>query len=160
MSPHPRRLDRPALVVIDVQRGFDDGDFWGPRDNPACETNISAVFEHWRTNEWPLVFVQHESDDPESPLASASSGGAFKDIISGTPDLLVRKSVNSSFYGTPDLDAWLRAIGCEPRTTAVRPPLVWRAILATTHSSRSTRRTPSTGNPRMGLQSRRRRCRW
>lgn len=112
MSPHPGRLDRPALVVIDVQRGFDDADFWGQRDNPSCETNISALIAHWRSNQWPLVFVQHESDDPESPLASASSGGEFKDLITGTPDLLVRKSVNSSFYGTPDLDAWLRAEGC------------------------------------------------
>lgn len=111
MSLHLRRFDRPALIVVDVQRGFDDSEFWGPRDNPACELNISALVEHWRSNEWPLVFVQHESDNPESPLASASSGGEFKDIITGTPDLLVCKSVNSSFYGTPDLHAWLRAEG-------------------------------------------------
>jgi nicotinamidase-related amidase len=28
--------------------------------------------------------------------------------MSGTPDLLVQKTVNSSFHGTPDLDSWLR----------------------------------------------------
>lgn len=38
---------------------------------------------------------------------------AFKDIIEGSPDLLVSKRVNSSFYGTPDLDAWLRAEGID-----------------------------------------------
>ncbi|MBA8920828.1 cysteine hydrolase family protein [Nesterenkonia jeotgali] len=109
MSPLPAPLDRPALIVIDVQRGFDDSTFWGPRDNPACEANISTLVEHWRNNHWPLVFVQHESENPGSPLASASPGGDFKDCLSGAPDLLVRKSVNSSFYGTPDLDSWLRA---------------------------------------------------
>ena len=34
---------------------------------------------------------------------------AFKDVVTGEPDLLVSKSVNSAFYGEPDLDAWLRS---------------------------------------------------
>lgn len=54
------------------------------------------------------MFVQHDSDDPESPLAPTSSGHGFKEAITGIPDLLVHKRVNSSFYGTPDLDSWLR----------------------------------------------------
>jgi len=32
-------------------------------------------------------------------------------VLSGTPELLVSKSVNSSFHGSPDLDAWLKASG-------------------------------------------------
>ncbi|HEX3319045.1 MAG TPA: isochorismatase family protein, partial [Solirubrobacteraceae bacterium] len=35
-------------------------------------------------------------------------GNAFKDVVSGEPDLLVTKTVNSAFLGTPDLNAWLR----------------------------------------------------
>jgi nicotinamidase-related amidase len=31
--------------------------------------------------------------------------------VDGEPDLLVRKEVNSAFYGTPDLHAWLRGRG-------------------------------------------------
>lgn len=108
MSLSAQELTRPALIVIDVQKGFDDSEFWGPRDNLACETNIVSLVAHWRIRQWPLVFVQHESDNQESPLASGSPGGEFKDFITGAPDLLVRKKVNSSFYGTPDLDAWLR----------------------------------------------------
>ena len=34
---------RAALVVIDVQRGFDDTGYWGPRNNPACEANVAAL---------------------------------------------------------------------------------------------------------------------
>lgn len=99
----------PALIVIDVQQGFADTAYWGARDNPDCENNIRALIAHWREREWPIVFVQHDSDNPASPLHPSSTGHTFASVITGDPDLLVRKRVNSSFYGTPDLDAWLRA---------------------------------------------------
>jgi nicotinamidase-related amidase len=96
----------PALIVIDVQRGFDDPS-WGARDNPACEANIATLIAHWREHGRPIVFVRHDSDEPGSPLAPGQPGNAFKDVITGEPDLLVTKSVNSSFHGEPDLQAWL-----------------------------------------------------
>ncbi len=100
---------RPALIVIDVQRGFDDSVYWGPRDNPACEENIATLIAHWRDRSWPLVFVRHDSTNPSSTLAVGTPGNDFKDVITGDPDLLVSKSVNSSFHGTPDLHVWLQA---------------------------------------------------
>lgn len=111
MSYAATDLSRPALIVIDVQRGFDDATFWGRRDNSACEINIAKLIAHWRANEWPIVFVQHDSENPDSPLHPGAPGHAFKEVITGEPDLLVRKSVNSSFYGVPDLHAWLTADG-------------------------------------------------
>lgn len=98
----------PALVVVDVQAGFDDPS-WGPRNNAACEDNIAALIALWRERSWPTVFVRHDSIMPGSPLAAGQPGNRFKDVVTGEPDLLVRKTVNSSFHGTPDLDAWLRA---------------------------------------------------
>jgi nicotinamidase-related amidase len=95
-----------ALVVIDVQRGFDDP-VWGPRDNPACETNIAALLDAWRERGWPVVFVRHDSTEDGSPLRPGQPGNDFKDAVTGEPDLLVTKSTNSAFYGTPDLRAWL-----------------------------------------------------
>jgi nicotinamidase-related amidase len=59
----------------------------------------------------PVVFVRHDSDEPGSSLAAGSPGNAFQDVISGTPDLLVVKSVNSSFHGEPSLQAWLDGEG-------------------------------------------------
>ena len=104
-------LRRPALIVVDVQAGFDDAEFWGPRDNPSCEGNIAALVRLWRSESWPVVFVRHDSDNPLSPLSPSSPGHAFKDVIEGSPDLLISKRVNSSFYGTPDLHAWLGVEG-------------------------------------------------
>lgn len=105
--------DRPALIVIDVQRGFDDATYWGPRNNPACENNIAELIALWRERSWPIIFVRHDSTNPESTLAFGTPGNDFKDIITGEPDLLVSKIVNSSFHGTPDLNAWLQREGIE-----------------------------------------------
>ncbi|WP_019143903.1 cysteine hydrolase family protein [Aeromicrobium massiliense] len=103
--------DRPALVVVDVQRGFDDTTFWGPRDNPSCEANVVRLVERWRREGLPLVLIRHDSQDPASPLHPSSPGNAFKDGVDGPSDLLVVKSVNSAFHGEPDLDTWLRGEG-------------------------------------------------
>lgn len=104
-------LSDTALVVVDVQRAFDDRDYWGPRDNPACEANVAALVAEWRVRGRPVVFVRHDSTTPGSPLAPGAPGNAFKPELTGTPDLLVTKSVNSSFHGDPDLAAWLSAHG-------------------------------------------------
>src|SRR5215217_4274366 len=104
-------LDRTALLVVDVQRAFDDAEFWGPRNNPDCEANIGALIAAWRTAGRPLVYVRHDSEEPGSPLAPGTPGNAFKEVVSGEPDLLVTKQVNSAFYGDPDLNGWLRERG-------------------------------------------------
>jgi nicotinamidase-related amidase len=106
-------LDSTALLVIDVQRAFADADYWGPRNNPGCEANIAALIAAWRAAGRPLVYVRHDSVEPGSPLAPGLPGNEFQEVVSGEPDLLVRKSVNSAFYGDPDLHAWLaqRGIG-------------------------------------------------
>jgi nicotinamidase-related amidase len=100
-----------ALVVVDVQKAFDDAGFWGRRDNPACEENVGALIEAWRDAGQPLVFVRHDSLEDGSPLRPRQPGNDFKDVVSGEPDLLVTKHVNSAFHGDPDLAAWLRENG-------------------------------------------------
>jgi nicotinamidase-related amidase len=101
-------VDSLALVVVDVQRGFDDADYWGPRSNPACEGNIASLLSAWRTLGRPVVFTRHDSTQSDSPLRPGQAGNHFKSVLDVEPDLLVTKSVNSCFHGTPDLDAWLR----------------------------------------------------
>ncbi|MFF9473360.1 cysteine hydrolase family protein [Streptomyces roseolus] len=107
-----------ALIVVDVQRGFEDA-FWGRRDNPEAEENMAALIDRWQETGRPVVFVRHDSAREGSPLAPGSAGNAFKDFVAerrgrgAGPEVLVTKTVNSAFYGEPDLDAWLRAAGVE-----------------------------------------------
>ena len=103
-------LARTALIVIDLQRGFEDLAHWSPtgrRDNPGCEANVAALIAEWRGTGRPVVFVRHDSTEDGSPLRTGAPGNAFKPEVSGEPDLTVAKATNSAFYGTPDLHAWL-----------------------------------------------------
>ncbi|MDX3537006.1 cysteine hydrolase family protein [Streptomyces sp. MB09-01] len=102
-----------ALLVIDVQKGFDDESFWGPRNNPAAEDNIAALMDAWQAAGRPVVLVRHASVQPGSVLAADHPGHAFKDLVEKRRhgSLLVTKTVNSAFYGTPDLADWLTARG-------------------------------------------------
>jgi hypothetical protein len=104
---------RSALIVVDVQRGFDDAGFWGPRNNTACEENVRALIAAWRGSNQPIVFVRHHWDEDGSPLRSDEAGSQFKDVVEGEPDLLVTKRVNSAFHGDPDLERWLTDKGIE-----------------------------------------------
>lgn len=101
-----------ALLVIDVQKGFDDASFWGPRNNPAAEQNIAALMDAWKASGRPVVLVRHASR-AGSVLAPDQPGHAFKELVEQRryESLLVTKTVNSAFYGTPDLADWLDARG-------------------------------------------------
>lgn len=102
-----------ALIVIDVQQGFDDP-VWGPRDNPGAEVNIGRLVAAWADASRPVVLVRHDSRSEGSPLAAGTPGNALKAVVADTPhDLFVTKEVNSAFSGDPDLDAWLRDRGIE-----------------------------------------------
>ncbi|HEU4515337.1 MAG TPA: cysteine hydrolase family protein [Nocardioidaceae bacterium] len=101
-----RDLSRYALVVVDAQQGFDDPG-WGARNNPACDENIAALVERWHAEGRPVVHVRHDSTEPGSPLHPESRGNRLKGYLAVPPELVVTKSVNSSFHGDPDLHAWL-----------------------------------------------------
>lgn len=97
----------PVLLVIDAQVGFRDEAFWGKPANPNYLSNIDALVAHWRSKSWPIVIVKHNSAIPESPLNPSSKGNELEASLGGVRDLVIQKSVNSAFYGTPDLHLWL-----------------------------------------------------
>lgn len=105
-----RDLFTTALIVIDVQVGFDDP-VWGRRNNPDCESNVAALIAAWREAGRPVVFVRHDSVSDGSPLRPDQPGNSLKPEVSGQPDVLVTKQVNSAFYGDPDLHEWLSGRG-------------------------------------------------
>ncbi|MGW6523667.1 cysteine hydrolase [Streptomyces sp. NBC_00015] len=109
--------ENAALVVVDVQKGFEELDFWGARNNPGADDNIAALIDVWQGTGRPVVFVRHDSVKPGSPLRLGYEGNDFKEYVeerrgkgSGA-ELFLTKTVNSAFLGTPDLGAWLTAAG-------------------------------------------------
>lgn len=102
--------DNAALIVVDVQEGFDDELFMGKRNNPEADQNIEAIIKVWEKSRRPIVVVQHNSISAGSVLNPSKPGNALKPYVKKIkPDLAVTKSVNSAFYGTPDMDQWLKS---------------------------------------------------
>ena len=97
----------PVLVVIDVQKGFLDP-AWGKSNNRECETSIKYLLKSWREANLPIVLVRHDSTSPTSSLRPNQIGNEFQDGIEGPSDLVISKTVNSAFFGTPSLDDWLK----------------------------------------------------
>lgn len=99
-----------ALLIIDVQDGFDDP-YWGARNNPDAEDNIARLLAAWRAAGRLVFHVRHDSRTPRSPLHPSSPGNAIKAIAApraGEP--VIAKDVNSAFIGT-GLEPLLRAAG-------------------------------------------------
>jgi len=96
-----------ALIVIDVQKGFEEP-LWGPRNNPDCEANVARLIAAWREADQPLVFVRHDAGVEGYALDPGHPGNNLRDVVSGEPALFITKSTNSAFYGSPNLDEWLK----------------------------------------------------
>ncbi len=94
--------DNPALILIDIQQGFDTTEaFGGERNNPGAEQNARRLLEYWRANEWPIFHIRHCSVHPGSPLAEGHPGNEFKEEVKPLPgEPVIRKNVNSAFIGT------------------------------------------------------------
>lgn len=99
-----------ALLVIDVQRGFDDP-AWGPRNNPGAEANIARLLAAWRETGRPVLHVLHDSRLATSPLRPGTPGNAPKpEAEPRDGEAIHRKTVNAAFIGTA-LEADLRDAG-------------------------------------------------
>ncbi len=99
-----------ALLVIDVQEGFDDPS-WGPRNNPDAEQNIAKLLAAWRAAGRPVFHAQHMSTEPGSTLRPGQRGNTIKAAAApllGEP--VIQKRVNSCFIGT-GLEEQLRQAG-------------------------------------------------
>jgi nicotinamidase-related amidase len=101
-----------ALILIDVQQGFDDPS-WGKRNNPDAEKNIEKLLGVWRNSKGLVIHVKHDSLEAVSPLRPDNPGNAFKP--EGLPlenEAIFGKNVNSAFIGT-GLENHLRERGLE-----------------------------------------------
>lgn len=100
----------PALIVVDVQRAFDEWEAAGKRrNNPDAVARIADLLEAFRTCGAPIFHIRHEGTRPTSSFLPQNSGYAVMDEAReqlGEP--VIVKRVNSAFIGT-DLEERLRA---------------------------------------------------
>ena len=96
------KKDKPALILIDIQKGFEDIAYWGGhRNNPDAEINAAKLLSFWREHQLPVFHVKHCSTNPNSRLAEGNIGNEFMDVVK--PNLsepIIKKNVNSAFIGT------------------------------------------------------------
>lgn len=93
-------IDNAALILIDVQQGFDEPR-WGARNNPEAEQRMATLLKAWREARGKVLHVRHCSTEEDSPLRVDRPGNAFKPEVApqkGEP--VFRKTVNSAFIGT------------------------------------------------------------
>lgn len=102
-------MEKTALLIIDVQLGFDDLEYWGGRrNNLGAETNIARLLAGFRAVGQPVIHVRHASTSLDSPLRPERPGHQVKSEaaeLAGEP--VIFKTVNSAFIGT-DLEDRLR----------------------------------------------------
>ena len=100
-------MHNAALIIIDVQKAFED-EKWGQRNNPEAELNISKILKFWRQVNWPVIHIQHRSDNPSSVFYPEKRGFEIKEIVEPIDgEVIITKNVNSSFIGT-NLEDYLR----------------------------------------------------
>lgn len=103
---------KTALLLIDVQKGFDEP-VWGRRNNAMAEERMRELLDAWRKTKRPVYHVRHMSVHPKSPLFPGREGNEIKEIVRperGEP--VIEKNVNSAFIGT-DLESRLRRAGID-----------------------------------------------
>ena len=103
---------RTALIVVDVQRAFDEWEARGKRrNNPDAVARISDLLDAFRDARAPIFHIRHQGTKPASSFLPEGTGFPVKDEArerNGEP--VIVKQVNSAFIGT-DLEQRLRAQG-------------------------------------------------
>lgn len=105
---------RTALIVVDVQKAFDEWEAHGKRrNNPNAILRIAELLADFRVKAAPIIHIRHASLNPNSLFKAERPGFAVKEEAreqEGEPVII--KHVNSAFIGT-DLEARLRGAAIE-----------------------------------------------
>lgn len=108
LTPSTPEQPNTALIVIDLQDGFDDAAWGATNPGGTCRENCLALVRAFRAHGLPVVIVRHDSPKATSPLRPGHPGNRLDpDLPVQDADLLVTKTANSAFYGSPSLHTWL-----------------------------------------------------
>ncbi len=107
-------MSSPALIVIDVQRAFDEWEAAGQRrNNPDAIHRIADLLAAFRQAGAPIFHVRHEGTRPGSSFLPGGTGFAVRPEAREAPgEPVLVKRVNSAFIGT-DLESRLRMAGIQ-----------------------------------------------
>lgn len=96
------REKNPALILVDLQKAFEDEDYWGGnRNNKDAEKKCEQILHKWREIKLPIFHVIHSSQDPNSLLHKSHAGFEIQDTVKPIAgESLITKDVNSAFIGT------------------------------------------------------------
>ncbi len=96
------KVDNPALILVDIQKGFDNVAYWGgQRNNPNAEKNAGELLKLWRKNNLPIFHIKHCSTIPTSLLNETNEGNEFQEVVKPIDgEQVIKKNVNSAFIGT------------------------------------------------------------
>lgn len=96
------REQHTALILIDVQKGFNDENYWGGnRNNKDAELKIALILDKWRLFKLPVFHIVHSSVHSESRLHESNPGFEIKDEVKPMEgETVIVKNVNSAFIGT------------------------------------------------------------
>jgi len=76
----PLSIDRSALVVVDVQKGFDNLERAGMRrNNPDAVTQISRLLAAFRSKGARVIHIRHAGLAPTSAFRQDGSGYPVQD---------------------------------------------------------------------------------
>jgi nicotinamidase-related amidase len=91
-----------ALILIDFQKGFDEGEYQDRnRNNIDAEKKAAVILNKWREINLPVFHIIHSSKNPDSRFHESHPGFEIKDEvkpIEGEP--VIKKNVHSAFIGT------------------------------------------------------------
>lgn len=96
------KQETPALILIDIQKGFDEEAYWGGnRNNKDAEKKAAMLLEKWRMLKLPIFHIVHSSKNPVSKLHESHPGFEIKDEVKPIAnEPVIKKHVNSAFIGT------------------------------------------------------------
>jgi len=105
-------MAKPTLLVVDVQKAWDDPVLGQRNNDPSAEENVARLLKAWRTAEAPIIHVRQRETDPDWPMLHEGNPG-FEFMDEAVPqegEPVLTKEVNSAFIGT-DLEERLRSTG-------------------------------------------------
>ncbi len=96
------REQNAALLLIDIQKGFDNEEYWGGnRNNKDAELKCAEILNIWRDLDLPIFHIVHSSQNPKSRLHESHPGFEMRDEVKPlNNEPVIKKNVNSAFIGT------------------------------------------------------------